>query len=193
MRHIARDIKVLFEEIRYRARQFYRRLEASAHSESCGAIEKLDIERDQQAAQAGRRELSSFIRARLQLTPYWRRGHLVLGRAALAEDDIATAYASGHAIKALDQEPKQAGDGDELIAQSYLKRGAFQKALPLFQTLAQEYPSRWSIKEDLAACHIGLGDYEKASSLLQSIPEDKRSVPGSAALSFTRHKQSTKE
>ena len=181
---------IAFESIRFFLFQRIRLLRQRAQADSAGAIEQLDYERLNAARRAEEEDFVEYLRSRLRHTPYWKRGHIELGHAALALGDIATAYASGHAIGALENGRPSSGHSEELLAMSYTKRGAFDRAIPILEELVSRRPKQWGLREELAAAYIGAGEHEKAKTQLEQIPARLRSVPGSAALKFTDKKGS---
>ncbi len=183
-------IKTLSESLRLSLRQWYRRLRRQSQHEAASAAELLDYEALNAAHRAEELDLISYLRGRLRRVPTWKRGHMVLGHTALALGDVATAYASGHAICALESCVADKGQGQELLALSYIRRGAFDRAIPMLEELVKRQPRRWRLMEELAACYLGTGQHEKATGLLERIPEQRRTGPGTAALQFA-HTKST--
>jgi tetratricopeptide (TPR) repeat protein len=188
----ANRIKVLSEEIRYFIFELHQKLSANARSEKRSAIHELDIEVKALSISAADDKRSSYLRSRLQETPYWLHGHEMLGETALRLDDVATAYACGQASNLLHAKDESA-EGDLLIARCLLKRGAFSEALPLFEKNLPRDSRNWSLKEDYAACLIAVEEFKKAEEILKSIPDEQSTAPGKAALLFAQRKNRPEE
>lgn len=132
------------------------------------------------------REEQGIVRFLLRRFPYWSAGHVELGRVALALDDVSTAYASALAVQKLGGSSSESG---KLLARCYLRRADPRSALSLLEEVVAVTPGDWEAKEDIAACHLALGEDERAEAVLDSIPERFRSPAALEALKYARFRE----
>ncbi|MBN8549691.1 MAG: hypothetical protein J0M12_10280 [Deltaproteobacteria bacterium] len=180
-------IKVLAEEARLFFHELHQRLLQKSRQERVSTVQSLDLERPASEARAISHEKNSYLRSRLRETPYWKRGHLLLGELSLQEDDVATAYACAKAVGILSAEGASS-EADTLLGRCYLKRGAFVEATAFLEKGALARPNDSALQEDVAACYIGRGEFKKAAQILSVIPQQRLSVPGHAALLYSKKK-----
>lgn len=171
-------------DIRYALFEF-----AQRHGETApiGSVASLEEKRVVQK----RAELE-WVRSALVQFPYWTKGHLVFAAAALELDDIAAAYAAAQAVITLAPTGHYAYAAKMLLGRCYLRRGAASEALKIFRDVPDSVRTDVRLLEDMAACHMALGEYEDVISLLSSIRPEKISMEGGAALAHARAKVSGK-
>ncbi len=132
---------------------------------------------------------ASRLREILRRFPFWLRGHLDLAHLALANGDVATAYASAQAARSLaSPDSREMAQAFHLIAQAFLARGDINGALLHLERARPHLGEEPRYKEDLAAVLMLKGDHAEVVRLLESIDADKLSAQGSAALEFARAK-----
>jgi lipopolysaccharide biosynthesis regulator YciM len=144
---------------------------------------------------------SEQLRTLLRKYPTWRLGHLELGEESLAADDIATAYASAHALLLLESSSSQpscaspySSRASFLLGRCYLRRGDAKRALQFFTQVSTQISIRdskdrslvWRIKEESAAAYMVCGDSNSALSTLLTVPEEKLTAEGAAAKAYLR-------
>jgi tetratricopeptide (TPR) repeat protein len=144
------------------------------------------------AAAAGRiesHEVVGTLRSLLRRFPYWQRGHALLAKSALRDDNVGQAYAAALCCKALaGDDPTLVSEALLVLAKCHLRRGDWQTALKHLDKALPLKPSDHEIKEEAAAAHMLAGNYTEALKLLSSIPETRISAEGKAALQFARSK-----
>ena len=123
----------------------------------------------------------------LQRFPSWPRGHLLLAESALLGGDIALAYGSAQAARALfaNGAPGQLR-ADRALGRCYLRRGVFETALAIFEKLRERGCLDADLCEDIAACHFPRGDFSAVESALMLVPEAELSQEGQAMLHLAR-------
>ncbi len=132
---------------------------------------------------------SARLRAILRAHPYWAKGHLQLGEAALAEGDVATAYASAQAARTLcAKKPRAKARALHLLGRCYLARGDWQSALDWLNQSAEACAGDHFVQQDRAAALMLGGMHAEALQTLSSIPAAALSGDGKAALDFLRGK-----
>lgn len=127
------------------------------------------------------------LRALLRRYPRWKGGHYRLGVASLAQNDIATSYASAQAFLSLTPaDAAEAGTGYLLLGQCYLRRGAAAEGIPYLEEARRRLPLNHSVTEELGAAYMASADYPRALALLSSIPATALTPATQAALAFLR-------
>ena len=174
-------------EIKYWLLGLYLRASQGQAAEALGTLPSRDAEQAASLASERHNHESDWLKSELRKVPYWARGHLLVGERSLAQEDIATAYASAQAVLQLKQS-KLTRSGKLLLSRCYLKRGAFEQAKEILEELHTLYPADYEINEELAACYLPLSNHAKVVELLASIPEAKLSQPAKSALYFSRQK-----
>lgn len=182
-----RLISILAEEFRHFFHELHHRLLQKSQAERASALEALDSELSASRSATGQNQYAAYLRLRLRKTPYWTRGHLLLGENALRLNDVATGYACARAVAVLSG-PRANLKSEKLLARCYLKRAAFKEACALFEKLVVSAPRDYSLCEDYAAALIGTESFAQARRVLEAIPEDRISAPGKAALLYSRTK-----
>ena len=148
-------------------------------------------EAEPEAEEQGKVEKSKLImkieclRKVLRRYPYWKFGHKELGLVSLDLNDIPSAFASGFALREL-EDPDSIPAG-QIIGKCYLKTGLFKEAMAEFESLL-EVNNTVAIREDLASAYVGLERFDAAVNLLQKIPADKISTSARATLLFAQRK-----
>lgn len=113
----------------------------------------------------------------LRKYPFWFRGHVELGNAALAQGDRELGYASAQA--ALQLRPvEEAYEGAFLLARCYLAGGRYEEAATLLRELLFRYPRVWPVREEFVAALIALERYAEATEALGQIPREHLSPEG---------------
>jgi predicted AlkP superfamily phosphohydrolase/phosphomutase/tetratricopeptide (TPR) repeat protein len=79
------------------------------------------------------------------------------------------------AIKSTERENRWA------LAQSYLSAARYTDALPLLESVYEEWPERWDFCSELALCQLNLGLIDEAHETVSGIIEDQKS-PGALLL-----------
>lgn len=180
-----RLIRILAEESRHFLHELHQSLLHSSQGRQLDPIRALDADAQAAERSAASQRYSEYLRTRLRKTPYWTRGHLLLGQEALRLNDVATSYACAKAAAVLAGPSAQS---ERLLAGCYLKRGAFQEASQILEKLASSVPNDYGLREDLAACFIGMEKFRQAREVLEAVPEESISAPGKAALLYARKK-----
>jgi len=129
-----------------------------------------------------------WLRNKLRNYPYWLKGHKSLAVASLELNDIASSYASAHAMLALARSKRSRTEAQKIMGKCYLRQGQAEKALKLFTTLNLTNPIDYEVTEDLAAASMALDRYNEAKTLLSSIPKDRLSKEGVSALEYLKNK-----
>jgi Tfp pilus assembly protein PilF len=126
----------------------------------------------------------------LQACPQWIEGHLHLGEEALITGDIATAYASAHAVFQLEsaEGSLRRAQARFLLGRCYLRRGDSVKAVSELLPLIASKEIEYQVREELAAAFMAQGDVAAAKMHLEAVPIDKLSQAGMAALKYVRSK-----
>ncbi|MDZ4784762.1 MAG: hypothetical protein SGJ02_01670 [bacterium] len=137
----------------------------------------------------------SFISGRLQKYPFWCRGHLRIGVEALKIKKLDLAYASSQASIILGKNSFELNImSQHLLARCYMAAGQIKEALVILTKITTSSKSCSlktfeSIKEDLAAAHMGLGEDSQALSILNSIAYGKLSPEGRATRKYLVQKE----
>jgi len=176
----------LISEIRF---WLYQKYFALSHNSKTGdALEKFNLELSQLKSDQLQTQLSELIRRELRKNPTWIRGHLELAELSLQLNDVATAYASAHAVLQLASSGKNFGQAKYVLARAFLRRADAAQALPLFLEANAYLGENLLFKEDLAACYMANEDFAGAYSILSGLPDDKLSSASKAALQFVKSK-----
>lgn len=139
------------------------------------------------SARNGTERSAARLRSILRRYPFWVSGHLDLARLSLVEGDVATAYASAQAARALcDDNSRRAAEALHILGQCFLARGEHAPALSLFQRAEMHLSGTPQFSEDVAAALMLAGSYEEAARLLEAIPPTSLSAQGKAALEYSR-------
>lgn len=132
-------------------------------------------------------ELQHRCRSLLRRVPYWARGHLFVGTAALTSGDLRTGYASAQALVTL--EPA-APSSWILLARCRIAAHQFESAVELARKALTLDPSNGEAREELAAALIPLERYDEASEALHAIPVSSRTRPVLSMLSYLTYRNS---
>lgn len=124
-------------------------------------------------------------RSLLRRSPYWARGHLCIGTAALAVGDLRTAYASAQALLAL---KPAAASSWILLARCRTAAHQFEPAINLARKALTLDPTNYEAREELAAALIPLERYDEASEALRKIPVSSRTHSVLSMLSYLDHR-----
>lgn len=121
--------------------------------------------------------------------PYWKKGRRLLAEHALAVDDIGLAYAEGQALRLLSP-PGSTDEGASLflLGRCHLRRSDPTTALTFLDVAQKILPNDTRVTEERAAALTLLGDKARALSLLQTIPKERLSTEGAAALKWLASK-----
>jgi hypothetical protein len=139
------------------------------------------------------------LRTLLRKHPTWKLGHLELGEESLLVDDIGTAYASAQVVLYLESQgihspqnkSQYSSRASFLLGRCYLRRGDAKRALQFFTQECADPSLLWKIKEERAAAYMVCGDSHNALSILLSVPEDKLTPEGAAAIKYLRKQEGT--
>jgi len=139
------------------------------------------------SARNGAERSPARLRAILRRYPFWVAGHLDLAQLSLVEGDVATAYASAQAARALcDESSRRGAEALHILGQCFLARGEHASALSFFQRAKPLLAGTPKFSEDMAAALMLAGSYREAALLLEAIPETSLSAQGKAALEYSR-------
>lgn len=141
------------------------------------------------------------LRSLLRRFPYWGEGHKLLAEAALAEKDIATAYAATHCFRLVGWRPtlnifarkylRQAhpleGQWRHLLGRCFLASGDAEQALAHLRAAQISCPQSTAVTEDQVAALMALGRNEEASQVLRTIPEEHLSMSAKVAGDYLRN------
>ncbi|MCX6114921.1 MAG: hypothetical protein NTV65_06880 [Proteobacteria bacterium] len=127
------------------------------------------------------------LRSILRRFPFWAEGHLALAELCINTGDIAAAYASGHALKALST-PNSFHSAQALfiLGRCFLRKGEWQSALIYLCQAHAILPTLYAIHEEEAAALMLSEDYSAALKALAQIPSERLSAEGKAALEFAK-------
>lgn len=140
------------------------------------------------AQRSKRREESEWLRTKLRRFPLWYSGHLELGLISLELDEINVAYPSSLAALELARSNTETQQAKEILARCFMRRGANEKAVELFEELYKGNSSSLSIAEDLAASYISVSRFSEAESVLAKIPDGNLTMSTKTALHYVRQK-----
>lgn len=127
------------------------------------------------------------LRTLLRRYPFWSEGHRELAEQALASENITLAYSSALSLKSLTPHNRKAqGNSALLLGRCFLKHGEWSQALSYLKDAQVLGVSAPRVLEDQAAAHILGGEFKAALECLNSIPLEKLSAEGKAALGFVK-------
>ena len=159
--------------------------------ESLDTFQRSDVDRQFLIQSSALAERQRWLREQLRRFPFWARGHLELGSAALQDDDVATAYASAVAALKLAPGGHGAVRASAVLGRAYLRRGEGERAVEMFERCVPHAPGDVGLREDLAAAYLLVGNAVAALEALEAIPLERRSAEALAALAYARKQTQT--
>ncbi len=128
--------------------------------------------------------LKSWLREKLQISPFWKLGHLRFGEYSLADGDIASAYASCMALKILGVTADSSIEFSLLLGRCYLRSAEPERAREVFESGFKLDRQNLELCEELAAAYMALGRESEAVQVLSGFSNESLSQAAKAALAY---------
>lgn len=132
----------------------------------------------------------AHLRTLLRATPWWVEGHLRLGTIALWSKNTELAFVSFSAVSKLRPTGSFRATAQLGLSKAWLMLGDYQRALENVERLPSDLQQSASVSAQLAACRMGLEQFDIAAALLQKIRPENRTQEIELALQYAIQKAS---